>query len=339
MKIKYRYLSRFRRKVNRRYKDRLFRFVFSDKKDLLALYNAVNGTDYKDPEQLEINTLEDVLYLSMKNDLSFIIGSSVNLYEHQSTWNRNMPLRGLFYFAELYQDYVSKEEHRLTGAGLISLPTPNYLVFYNGLEEEEERTELFLSDAFKAPPGERTPCLECRATVLNINSGHNRELMGKCRRLWEYAEFIQEIRSNLKKGYALEEAVEESIGYCLEHGILADILSRSRTEVQKMLLREYDEKAEREYLRKEAIEMGFKEGLEKGLEKGLEQGLEKGLEQGRKEGLEQGIARTRCEMTVNVLKSTRNIRQTASILHLSEDQVREAAEAHGLSITEEIERA
>ncbi|MCI8745248.1 MAG: hypothetical protein HFI25_06185, partial [Lachnospiraceae bacterium] len=96
---------RFRRKVNRKYKDVLFRFIFRDKKDLLSLYNAINGTDYKNPEELEINTLENVIYMKMKNDLSFLVGASMNLYEHQSTWNPNMPLRGLFYFAELYERY------------------------------------------------------------------------------------------------------------------------------------------------------------------------------------------------------------------------------------------
>ncbi len=305
-----RYLSHFHRRVNRRYKDRLFRFVFSDKKDLLALYNAVNNTAYENPEELEINTLEDVIYLSMKNDLSFIIGSTMNLYEHQSTWNQNMPLRGLFYFAELYQDYINKKGYRLTGTNRIPLPTPNYLVFYNGLEEEAERTELFLSDSYEAHPAEKKPCLECRAAVLNINSGHSQKLMKKCRRLWEYAEFIQEIRQHLQKGCVLEEAVEQSIDTCLERGILADILSNNRTEVQKMLLREYDERAEREYLRKEAIELGLKQGLK------------------------EGFAQAQCEMTVRVLKSNHSITQTAEILQLNEDWVREIAEAHGLPIKE-----
>ena len=72
--------------ANRNYKDRLFRFVFKNKKDLLDLYNAINGTDYDNPEELEVNTLENVLYLSMKNDLSFLIDAELNLYEHQSTY-------------------------------------------------------------------------------------------------------------------------------------------------------------------------------------------------------------------------------------------------------------
>ena len=116
--------------------------TFHDKRDLLSLYNAVNGTNYQDPEDLEINTLENVIYLKMKNDLSFLVGASMNLYEHQSTWNPNMPLRGLLYFAELYERYINSKGYRLSGNTCIPLPFPNYIVFYNGLEREAEREYL-----------------------------------------------------------------------------------------------------------------------------------------------------------------------------------------------------
>ena len=261
IKIKIRHMFHFPRKVNRKYKDTLFRFIFRDKKDLLELYNAVNDTEYKDPDDLEINTLENVIYLKMKNDLSFLLGASMNLYEHQSTWNPNMPLRGLFYFAELYQRHVDSHGYRLTGSGRIPLPFANYVVFYNGLEQEEESMELRLSDGFEGQKEGSVPCLECMVKVLNINSGQNRELMEKCRRLWEYAEFIQKIRQNLQKGMVLEEAVEHAITDCLEHGILTDVLRKGQMEVRNMLLEEYDEKADREYLKKEAREEG--KGIER----------------------------------------------------------------------------
>ena len=215
-----RYDFKDRQKINRKYKDRLFRFVFQNKQDLLELYNAINGTDYQHTEDLKITTLEDVLYLGMKNDLSFLLSASMNLYEHQSTWNENMPLRGLLYFAELYQNYLEENGYRLTGTG------------------------------------RRLPCLECRAEILNINRGHNQAIMNHCRRLKEYSEFIEEIRQNLNKGLRLEDAVELGIDACIKQGILADILTKSKTEVRKMLLTEYDEKAEREYLQKEALEEG-----------------------------------------------------------------------------------
>ena len=303
MKLDLSKVFRFRRKVNRKYKDVLFRFIFRDKKDLLSLYNAINGTDYQNPEELEINTLENVIYMKMKNDLSFLVGASMNLYEHQSTWNPNMPLRGLFYFAELYERYVNSQGYRLTGSTRIPLPFPNYIVFYNGMEWEAEQTELTLSEAFEEQREGLRPALEFRATILNINSGHNRELMEKCRRLHEYAEFIQRIRDNLQKGMALEKAVEKSIEYCLAHGILADILRKCQMEVQNMLLEEYDEKAEREYLRKESLEEGIKQGIEQGIKQGIEQGIEQGIRQGVIQGRQQGIALGSFEVLAKFVKA------------------------------------
>ena len=260
-----RYKIKTAQKINRKYKDRLFRFVFRDKKDLLELYNAINGTDYHDAEELEVNTLEDVLYLGMKNDMSFLLDTSMSLYEHQSTWNENMPLRGFLYFAELYQRYLEENGYRLTGTGRrLPLPFPRYVVFYNGTKEEPDQTQLLLSDSFKGVEGE-VPSLECRAVVLNINYGHNQAIMERCRRLKDYSEFIEEIRRNLRAGMVLEDAVEQGINACMERGILSDILSKSKMEVRKMLLTEYDERAEREYLRKEAMEIGLEEGIEQGI--------------------------------------------------------------------------
>lgn len=250
------YDSRKKHPVNRAHKDRLFRLVFQEKKDLLALYNAVNGTDYRNPEDLTITTLEDAVFLGVKNDLSFIIGATLNLYEHQSTWNGNMPLRGLIYFASLYQEFAEQNEYSLYGRRMISLPFPQYLVFYNGEEDEPGQIELSLSDAFQKPEKDLLPSVDCRVRILNINRGHNRELMEKCRRLWEYTEFIAQVRANLKEGLNIRAAVNAAMDDCQRRGILADLLSRCRTEVLNMLLTEYDEKKTMDYLHREAREIG-----------------------------------------------------------------------------------
>ena len=251
--------------VNRQHKDRLFRFIFQNRKDLLNLYNALNHTDYQNEQELTINILEDAIYLGMKNDLSFIISATMNLYEHQSTWNANMPLRGLFYFARLYQNYLEQQGFNLYGEQRIPLPFPNYLVFYNGFPEIPDQTELCLSDAFLIPSGvNRKPCLECNATILNINQGHNQELMQSCRRLWEYAEFIETIGKNLAQGYTVEIAMEKAIDTCLAQGILSDILKHCQTEVLNMLLSEYNERETMEYLRREHEQVGEKRGFRKG---------------------------------------------------------------------------
>lgn len=271
--------------VNRQYKDRLFRVVFRDKKDLLDLYNAINGTDYQNADELLITTLEDVIYLGMKNDISFMIGASMNLYEQQSTWNENMPLRGLIYFAGLYQAYISQNRFNLYGSRRILLPAPHYIVFYNGKDNMPDRTLLRLSDAFMPPRPENECCLECQATILNINQGHNPDLLEKCQRLGEYTEFVAKVRNYLALGKSIEAAIGQSIRECLEQGILVDVLTRCRTEVLEVLLTEYNEEETREYLRQEAIQ----DGLEQGLKQGLAQGLAQGLEQGLQQGLEQGL--------------------------------------------------
>ena len=256
---------------NRRYKDVLFRHLFRDKQDLLDLYNALNGSTYKNPEELEVITMEDVIFMKMKNDLSFIVGSQLNLYEHQSTWNPNMPLRGLLYFAQQFEGLVSARGDDIYGKGRIELPTPMYIVFYNGSDMNRDNLMLYLSDSFSA--GRGRGCLECTCLVLNINRGHNRALMDKCHRLWEYSELSCEVEENIGKGMRREEAVQTAIDTCIERGILKDILLAEKGMVLHMLLTEYDEK---KHLRN-TFEEGRKEGLEEGIGKGIEKGIEKKL--------------------------------------------------------------
>ncbi len=252
---------------NKKYKARLFQRVFEDKKDLLELYNAMNRTSYQNPDDLEITTLEDVIYLSMKNDLSFIIASSLNLYEHQSTFNPNMPIRGLLYFARLYEAYIEKHKFNIYGEKLILLPVPQYIAFYNGKKKIPEESFLKLSDAFysveKDRNGTGTPMLECVVRVYNITPGNNEALLNRCRRLHDYSAFIAEIDKNLSSGMELEDALHKAIDTCIENDILADILVKSKSEVYRMLLTKYDEK--------EFIQITYQEGLEKGLEKGREE--------------------------------------------------------------------
>ncbi len=262
---------------NRKYRDVLFRWLFRDKKDLLDLYNALNGSTYQNPEELEVITLEDVIFMKMKNDLSFMIGNTLNLYEHQSTWNPNMPLRGLFYFAQQFEGLLASRSDDIYGKRQIELPAPVYIVFYNGGGMQTDNLMLYLSDSF--PTGRGSGCLECTCEVLNINRGYNRALMEKCHRLWEYSEFSSEIEENIKKGMYRDEAVHTAIDTCIEKGILRDILIKQKAEVLHMILTEYDEKKHFRTLFREGKEEGIKEGIKEGIEKGLEVGFRKGQEE------------------------------------------------------------
>lgn len=256
---------------NRKYKDALFKYLFRDKQDLLDLYNALNGSTYQNPEELEVITMEDVIFMKMKNDLSFMIGNTLNIYEHQSTWNPNMPLRGMLYFAQQFEGLLASRSDNLYGASRLILPTPVYIVFYNGSGMQTDNLMLYLSDSF--PTGRGSGCLECTCEVLNINRGYNRALMEKCHRLWEYSEFSSEVEENIRKGMRREEAVHTAIDTCIEKGILRDILIKQKAEVLHMLLTEYDEKKHYRAL--------FRDGWERGREEHLWEQIRKKLEKGK----------------------------------------------------------
>ena len=246
--------------ADREYKDRLFRLVFSNKEDLLSLYNAVSGTEYEDPDELEINTLGNVLYLSMKNDISFLVSGTLNLYEHQSTYNPNMPMRGLLYYAKLYEKIIARNNINIYGSSAKTFPFPQHIVFYNGTDSQPDRTVLRLSDLFEKGGEGRTPALECTTVMLNINYGHNRELMEKCRRLKEYAIFVDRVRKNMETKKSLEEAIMQTIDDCIRDEILKDILIQQKAEVVQMILETFDQEKYEKAVKDEASEDGKAEG-------------------------------------------------------------------------------
>ena len=282
-------------KLNRKFKDTLFRKVFNNKKDLLSLYNALNNTSHTDESLITINTIEDAMYIGYKNDISFIINSELNLYEHQSSVNPNMPVRGLIYFAELYKGYIDQNNLLIYNERLVKLPFPRYVVFYNGTEEQPEEQELRLSDAFvQVPEGEglkdtagteadktNKPSVEVVVQLLNINYGCNQELMEKCQKLMEYSRFITLVRmksDTLTKEYKKEmksinkkeifaEAVALAIDEAIRDNVLKDILSKNMAEVTDMLLTEFDEKAYIEGVKKQSYEEGEASGKARGEDK------------------------------------------------------------------------
>lgn len=264
-------LERFRRRffARKKYRDHLFQSVFREKKDLLELYNALNNTHYNNPEELTITTLEDALYMSMKNDLSFILSSTLNLYEHQSTVNENMPVRGLLYFAKQYDAYIRVNKLDIYNEKRIELPMPQFIVFYNGRKNQPDERELRLSDSFMTADGFE-PALECRARVLNINYGHNKKLMEASKKLHDYSYFVNEVYSNQDAGMDLEDAIDKAIEDCIENDILAEYLERHRSEVFDMLLFTYDEKLHKKTIMAEAREEGRAEGREENRREAIE---------------------------------------------------------------------
>ncbi len=180
--------------INREYKDRLFKFIFGkdteqSKRWRLQLYNALNGTNITDADALVINTIENVLFISMHNDISFIFDTEMNLYEEQSSWNPNMPLRGFIYFSILYQKYLVKNKMTILSTQKVMIPRPRFFVFYHGKETEPETIKLKLSDSFLGEPRDEEQ-FEWTATVLNLRPDENVPLNKNCTPLYHYTKFI-----------------------------------------------------------------------------------------------------------------------------------------------------
>ena len=264
--------------VNREHKDRLFHFIFGSEGNrawTLSLYNAVNGSDYTDPEIIQINTIQDVIYLGMHNDVSFLIGNEMNLYEQQSTYNPNIPVRMLQYAGSLFEKYIEVNRLNKYGKRLLKLPVPKLVVFYNGKDQLDNEMVLWLSDSYPdGPKGD----IEVSVRMININYGENREILEACEPLEEYAWIIYSIHSKKQNGMDIDTAVDSTILEMPENFVLKPFLTAHKAEVRGMLLTEYNEA--------ETMEQFREEGREEGKVEGREEGREEGRKEGRKELLQ-----------------------------------------------------
>ena len=257
------------------HKDRLFRKLFGDpanKESLLSLYNALNDRNYTDSDELQITTIEDVIYMGIKNDISCIIDDYMCLIEHQSSYDPNMPLRGFFYFGKLYDKYMSLSKLRFSTKTKIKIPTPQYFVLYNGEDRKiPDRIEMKLSDMFIHP--DNSGNFEWTATLININHGRNEKLMKACSMLKEYSICIAEIRNELKETIDAEASITKAVDTCIKTGILKDFLITHKAEVIGMFLTEYNEEEARKCMREESYEEGRAEGHAEGHAEGIDKSI------------------------------------------------------------------
>ena len=250
--------TRPKEQVNVKYKDRLFKKIFGTeegKENALSLYNAVNGTDYQDASQLTFDTLEDVVYMGMKNDVSFLVLNTINVYEQQSSVNPDMPLRMFLYTAHLLESYVNIQQVPIYGPTLIRIPTVKLVVFYNGPDRKnmKDDTYLHLKDAFS--DGTESD-VQVRARLININSGHNKEMLEKCSALGDYSQLVSLVREYLDNAMLSpvsdsDEAMAMALSFAwkeLPDGWVKSYILQNRPEVVDMLLSEYDEVKEKELL-------------------------------------------------------------------------------------------
>lgn len=244
--------------ARRNFKDTVFRMLFRRKTALLSLYNAVNKTHFTNVEDLEITTLENAVYLGMKNDVSCVFSFELCIYEHQSTVNPNMPLRDLIYVAQQLQKLIP--QNKLYGSRPAKIPTPRFAVFYNGTSPIPECMEYRLSDLFEKPM--ENPELELKVTVYNINPGMNGELLEACELLKEYVQFTEKIREN-RKTMELKSAVNKAVDDCIREHILEDFLREQRAEVIAMSIYEYDQEMHMQVVKEESWEDGLAVGQNK----------------------------------------------------------------------------
>ncbi len=245
-----------------KYRDRLFIAIFGkdnerSKRWRLDLYNVLNGTNYTDPNALELNTIENVIYIKMYNDVSFLVDSQMTLYEQPSETNANMPLRGFFYFAQLYQKHLAKKDLNLHRSSLIKIPNPRFIVFYNGDTKKPERYELRLSSAFELK--DDSGKFEWTADVININQGANEALVKKCKSLYDYIRLVGRISDNKKAGMKIGPAVSEAVDWAIKQNFLEGFVHEQKEEIIAMCLTEYDEESAIRGWKQDGIEMGREE--------------------------------------------------------------------------------
>ena len=324
--------------VNRNYKDSVFVDLFSEdkkaKENFLSLYNALHCTYLDNISALTPLRLEQVMYMSFYNDVSYLIDNKlIVLAEHQSTINPNMPIRCLEYVVRLYERLLDAQERY--ARSLVKIPTPEFYVFYNGVKDYPNETELKLSDSFMTKP-ERIP-LELTVKVLNINKNKEHSILQNCKPLAEYSIFVETVRRNIEQNK--EQGFENAIKECIQSGILKEYLQRKAKEVVNMLIAEYDyatdiavqRAEERQIAYTEGRSLGIAEGKSLGIAEGKSLGIAEGKSLGIAEGKSLGIAEGKSlGIAEGKLETARNLLS----MGLSTDAI---AQATGLSI-QEIEK-
>jgi len=257
--------------ANRKYKDSVFVDLFSEdekaKENFLSLYNALHNTHLSLSCPVENIRLDNIMYMNIINDVSCLVDNKIIvLSEHQSTINENMPLRFLQYVARLYEKLQAPADRYLRK--LSKIPTPEFYVFYNGVDDYPATTMLKLSDAFITKPD--FPPLELEVKVFNINKSKGTEVLNRCKTLDEYSLFVEEVR--IQTQLDPENGFTNAVKICIEKGILKEYLQRKAREVINMLVAEYDYDADIAVQRAEAGRIAFAQGIEQGISQGISQG-------------------------------------------------------------------
>lgn len=249
----------------RNVKDSVFTNLFSDKKYVVQLYEALFPDEEKICEDdITILTLENILINSMYNDLGFLVKDKfVVLVEAQSTWTVNILIRILMYLASTYKDYVIKGKMDLYGVKKAKLPKPELFVIYTG-DKIIDKKEISLAEEFF--DGEKI--LDLRAKV--VTDGQNNDIV------YQYVAFTKVVNEQIKRYGRTKHAIMETIRICKNEDILKDYLLNCETEVFDMMCTLFDKDTYMQIHYDSVYNEGEKNGINKGLIKGREEGKEEG---------------------------------------------------------------
>ncbi len=270
---------------NREYKSDLFSMLMEVPEYALEVYNVLNDSHYTDPTEIRIMKLEKGILLTIRNDASFVLDSYLNLYEHQSTYNPNMPLRFLIYFSNLMQEFIKQQEFDLFGRRQIPIPTPRFVIFYNGLEIRPDREEMRLSDAYEHR--EERYDLDLLCVAYNINPGYNDVIQQNSRVLSGYTTFVEKVRRFAGQQVILKDAIRHAVDECVRDGILAEFFKEHRREVVEMAALDFTFERREELIRRDSLEEGLIAGRQEGLIVGRQEGEKVGLLKGKIELLKE----------------------------------------------------
>ena len=280
--------------VKRTYKDSVFVTIFHDKSKLIELYNALFDANYDESAPIDIVTIKDVLFRTLKNDLAFVLGGRfVVLVEHQSSINENMPLRDLMYISTVLKRMI--DTTRLYREKRLMIPRPEFIVFYNGTKDFPAYQELRLSDSFLGEKQkDEEDALQLIVKVYNINTEKNSEILGRCETLRQYSRFVEIMRSYREDSELTNDVIVEVLDKCKKEGILTEFLDKYGTEIVEMLFKELTREEDLEISRLDGYEEGFNSGERAGFTKGERAGFSKGERAGAERGAKQekiGIAK------------------------------------------------
>ena len=303
--------------VKRTYKDSVFVTIFHDKAKLIELYNALFDTHYDENTPIDIVTIKDVLFRTLKNDVAFVLGGRfVVLVEHQSSINENMPLRDLMYISTVLKRMI--DTTRLYREKRLMIPRPSFVLLYNGTKDFPAYQELRLSNSFLGEKQkDEEDALQLIVKVYNINTEKNSEILGRCETLRQYSRFVEIMRSYKEDSELTNDVIVEVLNRCKKEGILTEFLDKYGTEIVEMLFKELTREEDLEISRLDGYEEGFNSGERAGFSKGERAGFSKG----ERAGAERGAMQRQCEIAKNFKKSGIPIDVIAKNTGLSEEEI------------------